>query len=144
MEALTEFHTKFGHPTGTNVRNTEEFLKRLELRMRLMEEELREFYNAGVGVAVSVREYDADGQRLFMEEMIDGITDLLYVVVGTAVTFGIPLTTAFERVHTSNLSKLGEDGKPIYREDGKIMKGSNFFPPVLHGLVTPELEFAKE
>ena len=71
-----------------------------------------------------------------MVEMIDGITDLLYVVVGTAVAFGIPIDTAFERVHASNLSKLGEDGKPIYRKDGKILKGPNFFPPQLTDLVT--------
>ena len=144
VEALKEFHTKFGHPTETGPKNVEEFLKQLELRMRLMEEELREFYNAGIGVAISVREYDADGQRMFMEEMIDGIADLLYVVVGTAVAFGIPLATAFERVHLSNLSKLGADGKPIYREDGKVMKGPNFFPPALKGLVTEELEFMQE
>ena len=71
-----------------------------------------------------------------MVEMIDGITDLLYVVVGTAVAFGIPIDTAFERVHASNLSKLGEDGKPIYRIDGKILKGPNFFQPELTDLVT--------
>ena len=144
VEALKEFHIKFGHPTGTDTKDTNEFLQRLELRMKLIEEEAQEFYSAAVGCAVSVRADDAKGQRMFMQEMIDGITDLLYVVVGTAVTFGIPMTAAFERVHMSNLSKLGADGKPVYREDGKVMKGPNFMPPALAGLITENLEFVAE
>lgn len=144
VEALKEFHTKFGHPTSTDLKDKEEFLKRLELRVNLIEEELQEFYNAALGCAMSVKANDAKGQRMFMTEMIDGITDLLVVVVGTAVTFGIPLVTAFERVHSSNLSKLGPDGKPLYREDGKILKGPNFYTPVLAGLITDSLEFVTE
>lgn len=144
IEALKEFHIKFGHPTETEPTDVNEFLQRLELRMKLIEEEAQEFYNAAIGCAMSVKADDAKGQRLFMQEMIDGITDLLYVVVGTAVTFGIPLATAFERVHMSNLSKLGADGKPLYREDGKVMKGPNFCPPALGGLITDNLEFVTE
>lgn len=144
IEALKEFHEKFGHPTDTDPKGLEEFLKRLELRMKLIEEEAAEFYGASVGCVLAARSGDAEAQRRFMTEMIDGIADLLIVVVGTAVTFGIPLATAFERVHLSNLSKLGEDGKPIYRDDGKILKGPNFFPPALAGLVSDNLEFVKE
>ena len=62
------------------------------------------------------------------------LADLLYVVHGTAVAFGLPLEPAFVRVHQSNMSKLGEDGKPIYREDGKVMKGPNYRPPELGDL----------
>ena len=144
IEALKEFHEKFGHPTGTDARDTAEFLKRLELRMKLIEEEASEFYNAAVGCVSMAKTDRPEAQRRFMVEMIDGITDLLVVVVGTAVTFGIPLATAFERVHLSNMSKLGEDGRPIYRDDGKILKGPGFFPPRLGDLVTEGLEFVRE
>ena len=52
-----------------------------------------------------------------------------------AVAFGLPLEVAFNRVHASNMSKLDDDGKPIYREDGKVMKGPNYKPPHLKDLV---------
>ena len=85
-------------------------------------------------------------QRLIMEEakevtqerpvvnkvaLTKELADLLYVVHGTAVAFGLPLEPAFVRVHQSNMSKLGDDGKPIYREDGKVKKGPNYQPPDL-------------
>jgi predicted HAD superfamily Cof-like phosphohydrolase len=62
------------------------------------------------------------------------LADLLYVVHGTAVAFGLPLEPAFARVHYSNMSKLDEDGRPIYREDGKVVKGPNYQPPELGDL----------
>jgi len=61
------------------------------------------------------------------------LADLLYVVYGTALAFGLPLDPAFNRVHESNMSKL-VDGKPLYREDGKVLKGPNYQPPVLDDL----------
>ena len=61
------------------------------------------------------------------------LSDLLYVVYGTALAFGLPLDPAFNRVHESNMSKL-VDGKPLYREDGKVLKGPNYQPPVLDDL----------
>ena len=68
------------------------------------------------------------------EDMVgvaDALTDLLYVVYGTGHAFGIDLDSCFAEVHASNMSKLGEDGRPIYREDGKVLKGPNYFPPNL-------------
>ena len=62
------------------------------------------------------------------------LADLLYVVHGTAVAFGLPLEPAFVRVHESNMSKFGDDGKPIYREDGKVLKGPNYHKPDLTDL----------
>jgi predicted HAD superfamily Cof-like phosphohydrolase len=62
------------------------------------------------------------------------LADLLYVVHGTAVAFGLPLDVVFNRVHQSNMSKLGPEGKPIYREDGKVLKGPNYKPPKLDDL----------
>lgn len=61
------------------------------------------------------------------------LADLLYVVYGTAITFGLPLDTVFNRVHASNMSKL-VDGKPLYRDDGKVLKGPNYQPPKLDDL----------
>ena len=62
------------------------------------------------------------------------LADLLYVVHGTAVAFGLPLDVVFNRVHESNMSKLGPDGKPLYRDDGKVLKGPNYQPPKLDDL----------
>jgi predicted HAD superfamily Cof-like phosphohydrolase len=64
-------------------------------------------------------------------EIADALTDILYVVYGAGHALGIPLDNCMEEVHNSNMSKLGADGKPIYREDGKVMKGPNYFKPDL-------------
>ena len=68
-------------------------------------------------------------------EVADALTDLLYVVYGAGHAFGIDLDECFTEVHESNMSKLGEDGKPIYREDGKVLKGPGYFPPNLEEIV---------
>lgn len=62
------------------------------------------------------------------KDLAKELADLLYVVYGTAVAFGIPIDYVFRLVHESNMSKLGEDGKPIYRKDGKVLKGPNYKP----------------
>ena len=62
------------------------------------------------------------------------LVDLLYVIYGTAEQLNLPVNEAFYRVHRSNMSKLGEDGKPIYREDGKVLKGPNYEQPNLEDL----------
>jgi len=88
-----------------------------ELRLELISEEFSELCQA-------VEDRD-------MVEIADALTDLLYVIYGAGHAFGIDLDECFLEVHTSNMSKLGEDGKPIYREDGKVMKGPHFFQPDL-------------
>jgi predicted HAD superfamily Cof-like phosphohydrolase len=88
-----------------------------ELRIDLIEEELEELKTA-------IENKD-------MVEIADALTDLLYVVYGAGHTFGIDLDSCFGEVHWSNMSKLGTDGKPIYREDGKVMKGPHFHAPDL-------------
>ena len=85
------------------------------LRLDLIEEEVQELRD-GLG-------------RGSLLEVADALTDILYVVYGAGHTFGIDLDDCFDEVHASNMSKLGEDGKPIYREDGKVMKGPNYFKP---------------
>lgn len=121
-EMLLEFHEKFGG--DINKEFTEE---RVCLRLGLINEEAdeveEEFYDM---FSWEQRLKEIDKAKLTKE-----LADLMYVTIGTAVTFGLPLEEVFEEVHKSNMSKLGDDGKPIYREDGKVLKGPNYKPPEL-------------
>ena len=92
-----------------------------ELRLELIQEELDELSDA---IA------DRD-----MIQIADALTDLLYVVYGAGHTFGLDLDECFQEVHRSNMSKLGENGRPIHREDGKVMKGPGYFEPDLEGVL---------
>ena len=88
-----------------------------ELRYNLIKEELDEFKQA------------LDNNDLL--EVADALTDILYVTYGAGHAFGINLDACFEEVQNSNMSKLGNDGKPIYNDKGKVMKGPNYFKPDL-------------
>ena len=92
-----------------------------ELRLELIQEELDELSDA---IA------DRD-----MIQIADALTDLLYVVYGAGHTFGLDLDECFQEVHRSNMSKLGDNGRPIHREDGKVMKGPGYFEPDLEGIL---------
>ena len=92
-----------------------------ELRLELISEEFSELCQAME---------DRD-----MVQIADALTDILYVVYGAGHTFGIDLDECFEEVHRSNMSKLGDSGRPIYREDGKVLKGPGFFEPDLEGIL---------
>ena len=70
-----------------------------------------------------------------ISEVADALTDILYVTYGAGHSFGINLDKCFEEVQSSNMSKLGKDGKPIYNDKGKVMKGPNYFKPNLHKFV---------
>ena len=87
------------------------------LRYNLIKEELDEFKKA------------LDNNDLL--EVADALTDILYVTYGAGHAFGIDLDACFEEVQNSNMSKLGDDGKPIYNDQGKVMKGPNYFKPDL-------------
>ena len=87
------------------------------LRCGLIKEELEELEEA------------MDNKDLL--EVADALTDILYVTYGAGHAFGIDLDKCFEEVQSSNMSKLGEDGKPIYNESGKVMKGPKYFKPDL-------------
>ncbi len=91
--------------------------KIVKLRYDLIKEELDEFENA-------IRERN-------LKEVADALTDILYVTYGAGHAFGIDLDKCFDEVQKSNMSKLGKDGKPIYNEKGKVMKGPNYFEPNL-------------
>ena len=87
------------------------------LRYDLIKEELEELKEAM--------------EKKNIKEVADALTDILYVTYGAGHAFGINLDKCFEEVQNSNMSKLGEDGKPIYNENGKVMKGPNYFKPNL-------------
>jgi len=92
-----------------------------DLRYNLIKEELAEFKEA------------IDKKDLL--EVADALTDLLYVTYGAGHAFGINLDDCFNEVQNSNMSKLGIDGKPIYNDAGKVMKGPNYFKPDLSKFV---------
>lgn len=93
----------------------------MKLRYELIREELEEFQTA------------LDNRDLV--ETADALTDLLYVVYGAGHAFGIDLDACFSEVHRSNMSKLDSNGRPIYREDGKVLKGPNYFEPDLKSIL---------
>ena len=104
---------------GQEIKNKPSFsTKKInQLRISLIQEELDE-----------LKEAVANNDLL---EVADALTDLLYVTYGAGHAFGIDLDKCFNEVQNSNMSKLGEDGKPIYNELGKVMKGPNYFKPDL-------------
>ena len=93
-----------------------------KLRLDLIEEELDELH---LGV-----------DNIDIIEVADALTDLLYVVYGAGHALGIDLDECFQEVHQSNMSKLGEDGRPIKREDGKVLKPDTYFPPDLKSVLS--------
>ena len=114
---------KFMKTFGQEVKEKAEFPneKIASLRFDLIKEELEELKNA-------IHKKD-------IQEVADALTDILYVTYGAGHAFGINLDKCFQEVQSSNMSKLGEDGKPIYNEKGKVMKGPNYFKPNLKKFV---------
>ena len=106
---------KFMETFGQEVKSKAEFPseKIVKLRYDLIKEELDEF--------------DEAIKTKNLKEIADSLTDILYVTYGAGHAFGIDLDKCFDEVQRSNMSKLGEDGKPIYNENGKVMKGPKYF-----------------
>ncbi len=115
FEKVKLFMQTYGQEVKTKSEFSDE--KTNKLRIDLIKEELEELTNA-------MEEKD-------LTEVADALTDILYVTYGAGHAFGINLDRCFEEVQSSNMSKLGEDGKPIYNEAGKVMKGPNYFKPDL-------------
>ena len=115
FELVEDFMEAMGQEVNVVPTFPEEDIQRL--RLDLIEEELDELH------------YAIDNKD--MVEIADALGDLLYVVYGAGHAFGIDLDECFKEIHASNMSKLGPDGKPIKREDGKVLKPDTFFPPDL-------------
>jgi predicted HAD superfamily Cof-like phosphohydrolase len=111
---------KFMQIFGQEVKIKAEFpnKKIIQLRYELIKEELEELNQA-------IKNKD-------IIEVADALTDILYVTYGAGHAFGVDLDKCFDEVQQSNMSKLGPDGKPIYNESGKVMKGPNYFKPNLN------------
>lgn len=121
FEDVQAFHRAFGQIVPETFSLPSDEL--IELRIELIAEELAEMVD-------ELSAEEVDPLALSKE-----IADLLYVVYGLAATLGIPIDAVFKEVHRSNMSKLGSDGKPIYRSDGKIMKSENYSPADLSKIV---------
>tara|TARA_Y100000590_G_scaffold404691_1_gene492433 strand:+ start:306 stop:674 length:369 start_codon:yes stop_codon:yes gene_type:complete len=119
FEKVIEFMKTFGQ----EVKNKSGFpdKKIINLRKNLIDEEVQELKDA-------INDND-------IVEVADALTDILVVTYGAGVAFGINLDKCFEEVHRSNMSKLSEDGKPIYNELGKVMKGPNYFKPNIKKII---------
>lgn len=138
-EALVRrFHSVYGLPVQTDGPSLER--ASLHMRMSLVAEEFAELTGAVYGRAAR-QEVEAayrravasdDGTRDTVEAA-DALADLVYVIYGMALETGIDLAAVLAEVQRSNMSKLGADGKPVYREDGKVLKGPGFFPPDVAG-----------
>lgn len=116
LKAVEEFHNAFG--LGVQQSPTTELTKeKLKLRFALMEEENIEYLEAA--------------EKNDLVEVADALGDMLYILCGTILEHGMQhkIDAVFKEIQRSNMSKLGADGKPIYREDGKVMKGPNYFKP---------------
>jgi predicted HAD superfamily Cof-like phosphohydrolase len=121
---VKDFHIAFGQRVG----QTPAFPidKERELRRNLLKEEYLEYLKA---------ELEDD-----FVEVADALADLIYIACGTAVSYGIPLDKIFEEVHNSNMSKL-VDGKPMYREDGKVMKPEGWKPPNIKAILDTSRDY---
>jgi predicted HAD superfamily Cof-like phosphohydrolase len=115
FEKVKLFMQTYGQEVKAKANFSDE--KTNKLRVDLIKEELEELTKA------------MDEKDLL--EVADALTDILYVTYGAGHAFGINLDMCFDEVQNSNMSKLGEDGKPIYNEAGKVMKGPNYFKPDL-------------
>jgi len=126
QDKVQEFHDAFGiytpsHSTLTPFNDQTKDTALHDLRINLIEEEFNELKDA-------IAENN-------IVEVADALGDIMVVVLGTACSFGIDMTPVFNEIHRSNMSKLGEDGKPIYRADGKVLKGPNYSPPNIKAIL---------
>jgi predicted HAD superfamily Cof-like phosphohydrolase len=119
--AVAEFHEAFGLPVR-EVPSSEVGCDLAKLRVALLEEEVSEFVTAsGKGDLVGIA---------------DALADITYVVYGTALTYGIDLDAVLREVHRSNMSKLDSDGRPLIRDDGKVLKSGRYFPPDIEAVLS--------
>ena len=134
-EALVRrFHHVYGLPVQTDGASLQR--ESLDMRMSLIAEEFSELVGAVYGQAARAeiessyrRAVAADDGARDTVETADALADLIYVIYGMALETGIDLASVLAEVQRSNMSKLGADGKPVYREDGKVLKGPDYFPP---------------
>jgi len=128
----------FHKAMGQAVDVTQPDEKLLEFRYNLLIEEVKEL-GEEVAYAMAESNFKTGIPDKIKARMLKEMADVQYVLSGFAVTLGLPLEQAFNRVHKSNMSKLDDNGKPIYRDDGKVLKGPNYIPPDMETLIAPEV-----
>ena len=141
-EALVRrFHHVYGLPVQTDGASLER--ESLDMRMSLIAEEFSELVGAVYGQVARAeiessyrRAVAADDGARDTVETADALADLIYVIYGMALETGIDLASVLAEVQRSNMSKLGADGKPVYREDGKVLKGPDYFPPNVEAVLS--------
>ena len=132
FEQVREFHKAFGHPSPDTVGFKE---ARLLLRCKLILEEATEFFAAAGYHNIGDQDFSPTGEKPDMVKMVDGLIDLLYVTYGTLVEMGCDPEMLADEVHRSNMAKLGPDGKPLARTDGKALKPPGWTPPDIEGVL---------
>ena len=128
FQKVGEFMRCMGQDVKTSPVSTVEN-KLVHLRMDLIKEEAVELEEEFISILKT------NDNPLKLRNLAKELTDLLYVVYGAGHAFGIDLDKCFEEVHNSNLSKLGNDGRPVYRDDGKVVKGPNYMAPDMRKIV---------
>ncbi len=122
LNAVAKFHNAFGIESADSpIANIPS--QTVLLRYNLMKEENEEYLDAA--------------QKKDLVEVADALGDMLYILCGTILSHGMQykITEVFNEIQRSNMSKLGDDGKPIYREDGKVLKGPNYFKPDIKSIL---------
>jgi predicted HAD superfamily Cof-like phosphohydrolase len=127
--AVAEFHRAFNLPMR-QLPSAEIDDALARLRVALLEEEVSEF------VAAS--------EKADLIGIADALADIVYVAYGTALTYGIDLDSALREVHRSNMSKLGSDGTPLIRGDGKVLKSERYFPPDIAAVLSRQSPLSLE
>ena len=128
---VAEFHGAFGLPNRLGQGKPDAMHERTELRADLIDEEFEEFLDSHRRVYIDYGRLGASNDLVNVDTVAyaDALADLVYVCFGAAIEAGIDLNLVLREVHSSNMSKLDADGKPIYREDGKVAKPAGWQPP---------------
>lgn len=137
QDHVRQFHVAMGQAAPNKI-ELKLSAEALHLRYNLMLEELHEFREAAS--AYSSIHFNPVAKHQCYVEMIDALVDLLYVTFGTAVTMGVDLDPFWDEVQKANMAKLGPDGRPIVRADGKILKPTGWRPPDIEGILKRMLE----
>lgn len=124
---VEEFHRAYHLPVADEPNIPDETLRRL--RLRLLKEEVKEY-----------QDEETEIMAVSLAKIAKELADVIYVAFGTAATYGIPMDQVFEEVHRSNMSKLGVDGTPIKRGDGKVLKGPNYSPADIETILRRRLK----
>ncbi len=125
-EKVKEFHNAFGQPVNEYRASFVGIPQDLRiLRRKLIEEEFKEYM-------------EAEANDDFVETA-DALIDMLYVIEGALLSYGMPSKELFNEVHRSNMSKLDENGKPVYREDGKVIKSKLYSPPDIKSVLEKQI-----